>query len=212
MQRPLIIGVAGGSGSGKTTVSHTIVERVGTQRIALLQHDNYYSDLAHLPFEERTKVNFDHPNAFDNSLFLEHIDTLASGQTIQVPTYDFANYVRLDKTIAVEPRQVILIEGILIFAEPALQERMDIKLFVDTASDMRFIRRLQRDINERGRSVDSVIEQYLKTVRPMHIEFVEPSRRCADIIIPRGGLNQVAIDMIVARIERLLQERRHEQA
>jgi uridine kinase len=207
MQRPLVIGVAGGSGSGKTTVSNTIVEQVGRERIALLQHDSYYHDLAHLPFEERVQVNFDHPNAFDNALFLDHVNALARGERVRVPCYDFAAYVRLPETIVVAPRQVVLLEGILIFADEALRERMDIKLFVDTASDLRFIRRLQRDIHERGRTVDSVVEQYLRTVRPMHLEFVEPTMSYADIIIPRGGLNAVAIDMIVARIEQLLHDR-----
>ncbi|MFL5804442.1 MAG: uridine kinase [Roseiflexaceae bacterium] len=207
MRRPLVIGVAGGSGSGKTTVSNAIVERVGRERIALLQHDSYYHDLAHLPLEQRAQVNFDHPDAFDNALFLAHADTLARGETVRVPCYDFATYIRLPETVEVAPRQVVLLEGILIFADAALRERMDIKLFVDTASDLRFIRRLQRDIHERGRSVESVIEQYLHTVRPMHMEFVEPTMSYADIIIPRGGLNEVAIDMVVARIERLLHNR-----
>jgi uridine kinase len=196
--------VAGGSGSGKTTVSNAIVERVGRERIALLQHDTYYRDLAHMPFELRTLVNFDHPDAFDNALYLAHLDALIRGETVRVPHYNFAAYVRLPEESEVAPRQVILAEGILIFADAALRERMDIKLFVDTEGDLRFIRRLQRDLRERGRNVDSVIEQYLKTVRPMHLEFVEPTKRYADIIIPRGGLNPVAIDMVVARIEGLL--------
>jgi uridine kinase len=206
-QRPLVIGVAGGTGSGKTTVSSAIVERVGRERIAFLQHDSYYRDLAHLPFEQRVQVNFDHPDAFDNTLFLTHIDALVRGETVSEPRYDFANYVRLPETSEVAPRQVIMLEGILIFADAALRERMDIKLFVDTEGDLRFIRRLQRDIAERGRTVESVIEQYMRTVRPMHLEFVEPTKRYADIIIPRGGLNAVAIDMVVARIEGLLRER-----
>jgi uridine kinase len=205
-QRPLVIGVAGGTGSGKTTVSTAIVERVGRERIALLQHDSYYRDLAHLPLAQRAQVNFDHPDAFDNALFLAHIDALVRGETVSEPHYDFANYVRLPAVSEVAPRQVILLEGILIFADAALRERMDIKLFVDTEGDLRFIRRLQRDIAERGRTVESVIEQYLRTVRPMHLEFVEPTKRYADIIIPRGGLNAVAIDMVVARIAGLLQE------
>ena len=207
MRPPLVIGVAGGSGSGKTTVSNAIVGRVGSERIALLQHDTYYRDLAHLPFEQRTQVNFDHPDAFDNALYLEHLNALMRGETVRVPSYDFATYVRLPETSEVAPRQVVLAEGILIYADPALRERMDVKLFVDTEGDLRFIRRLQRDLRERGRTVDSVIDQYLKTVRPMHLEFVEPTKRYADIIIPRGGLNPVAIDMIVARIEGLLGER-----
>lgn len=207
MRRPLVIGVAGGSGSGKTTVSNAIVERVGRERIALLQHDSYYHDLAHLPIEQRTQVNFDHPDAFDNGLFLAHVDALIRGETVHSPCYDFATYIRLPQTVKVAPRQVVLLEGILIFADAALRERMDIKLFVDAASDLRFIRRLQRDVHERERTVDSVIEQYLRTVRPMHLEFVEPTMHYADIIIPRGGLNEVAIDMVVARIEELPRER-----
>jgi uridine kinase len=207
VRRPLVIGVAGGSGSGKTTVTEAILERVGRERIALLPHDAYYHDLSHLSLEERAQVNFDHPDAFDNVLYLAHVDALAHGQQVAMPTYDFTTYVRLPESVAVAPRPVVLLEGILIFADAALRERMDIKLFVDTESDLRFIRRLQRDIGERGRTVESVIEQYLRTVRPMHLEFVEPTKRYADIIIPRGGLNAVAIDMVVARIEWLLSER-----
>lgn len=204
---PLVIGVAGGSGSGKTTVSRAILERVGRERIAFLQHDSYYNDLSHLPLDERRGVNFDHPDAFDNGLFVQHLDALIGGQAVPVPTYDFADYTRLPEVTTVPPQPVVLLEGILIFADAELRRRMDIKLFVDAEGDMRFIRRLQRDLRERGRTVESVTEQYLKTVRPMHLEFVEPSKRYADIIIPRGGLNAIAIDMVVARIERLLLER-----
>jgi uridine kinase len=205
--RPLVIGVAGGSGSGKTTVTKAILQRVGRERIALLPHDSYYRDLSHLPLEQRARVNFDHPDAFDNALYLAHVDALIHEQPVALPTYDFTSYVRLPKVISVEPRQVILMEGILIFADAALRERMSIKLFVDAESDLRIIRRIQRDTRTRGRSVASVIDQYLRTVRPMHLEFVEPSKRYADIIIPSGGLNSIAIDMVVARIERLLDER-----
>lgn len=206
VKRPLVIGVAGGSGSGKTTVSQAILQRVGAERITFLQHDLYYRDLTYLPLEERRVFNFDHPDAFDNELFIAHLDLLCAGQAAAVPSYNFATYTRgPDSRAAPEP--VILIEGILIFADAALRSRMDIKLFVDAESDLRIIRRLQRDIVERGRSVESVIEQYLKTVRPMHLEFVEPSKRYADIIIPRGGLNAIAIDMVVARIELMLAER-----
>jgi len=204
---PLVIGVAGGSGSGKTTVSQAILNRVGRDRIAFLQHDSYYQDLSHLPLEERRQVNFDHPDAFDNSLFVQHLDALIRGQPVDVPTYDFTSYVRLTESELVLPQPVVLIEGILIFADAEVRKRMDIKLFVDAEGDTRFIRRLQRDIRERGRTVESVIEQYRKTVRPMHLEFVEPSKRYADIIIPRGGLNTIAIDMVVARVDRLLHER-----
>jgi uridine kinase len=204
---PLVIGVAGGSGSGKTTVSRAILERVGRELIAFLQHDAYYRDLSHLPLEQRRQVNFDHPDAFDNELFLSHLDALIRGEPVAVPSYDFATYTRGTDTATVAPRPVVLLEGILIFADAALRERMKIKLFVDAEGDLRFIRRLQRDMTERGRTIDSVVEQYLKTVRPMHLEFVEPTKRYADIIIPRGGLNAIAIDMVVARIERLLAER-----
>lgn len=200
-----MIGVAGGSGSGKTTVSKAILDRVGRNRIAVLPHDAYYRDLSHLPFEQRAEVNFDHPDAFDADLYLAHIDALCAGQTVAMPHYDFAHYVRLTDTSMVQPQPVLLLEGILIFADAALRQRMAIKLFVDTESDLRIIRRLQRDISSRGRSIDSVIAQYLHTVRPMHLEFVEPSKRYADIIIPRGGKNRIAIDMVVARIERMLQ-------
>jgi len=206
--RPLIIGVAGGSGSGKTTVSNAILERVGRGRIAFLAHDSYYHDLSHLPLEERAKVNFDHPDAFDNALYLAHLEALEAGQPVAVPTYDFANYVRLPEVVIVQPQPVVLLEGILIFADAALRSHMDIKLFVDAESDLRIIRRIQRDTRQRGRTVESVIEQYLRTVRPMHLEFVEPSKRYADIIIPNGGLNPIAIDMVVARIERMLNDRR----
>ena len=203
--RPLTIGVAGGSGSGKTTVSQAILDRFGEERITYLQHDSYYCDLAHLPLEQRRQVNFDHPDAFDNDLFITHVDALLRGETVAVPTYDFASYTR-GPAHMVQAAPVILIEGILIFADAALRERLDIKLFVDAESDLRIIRRLQRDIIERGRTVETVIEQYLTTVRPMHLEFVEPSKRYADIIIPRGGLNAIAIDMITARIAGLLQK------
>ncbi len=206
MPQPLVIGVAGGSGSGKTTVSHAILARVGAGRIAFLPHDAYYHDLAHLPPEARAAFNFDHPDALDNQLYLSHLDTLLAGEPIAVPTYDFTGYVRRSETTRVTPQQVILLEGILIFADAALRERMSIKLFVDADDDLRLIRRLRRDSRERGRSVDSVIDQYLRTVRPMHLEFVEPSKRYADIIIPTGGLNTIAIDMVTARIERLLNE------
>jgi len=207
VRRPLVIGVAGGSGSGKTTVTKAILERVGRERIVLLPHDSYYRDLSHLPLDQRARVNFDHPEAFDNALYLEQLDALISGQPVAVPTYDFTTYVRLPEIQTIQPQQVVLLEGILIFADAMLRERMNIKLFVDAESDLRIIRRIQRDTRSRGRSVESVIEQYLRTVRPMHLEFVEPSKRYADIIIPSGGLNPIAIDMVAARIERMLDER-----
>lgn len=202
---PIVIGVAGGSASGKTTVSQAILRRVGADRIAYIPHDLYYKDLSHLPMEERARFNFDHPNALDNELLVAHLDALSAGQPIEAPTYDFATYVRLPDVHIVMPQPVILIEGILIFTEPVLRRRMQIKLFVDADADLRFIRRLQRDVQERGRSVESVINQYLTTVRPMHLEFVEPSKRYADLIIPEGGRNTIAVDMVVARIEAALQ-------
>jgi uridine kinase len=204
---PLVIGVAGGSGSGKTTVMNAILERVGHERVAVLPHDAYYRDLSHLPLEERAHVNFDHPDAFDNALYLAHLDDLANRQPVAVPTYDFATYARLPEVLVVPPQPVVLLEGILIFADAQLRARMGIKIFVDAESDLRIIRRIQRDTRSRGRTVESVIEQYLKTVRPMHLEFVEPSKRYADIIIPNGGLNAIAIDMVVAKIERMLDAR-----
>ena len=201
---PIIIGVAGGSGSGKTTVSQAILDRVGAERIAYIQHDSYYRELSHLPYEARARVNFDHPDSLDNELLTAHLDTLCSGRAVDVPIYDFTRHNRRSESERVFPHPVVLVEGILIFAEKALRERMDVKIYVDADADLRFIRRLDRDVAERGRTVTSVIEQYLNTVRPMHLEFVEPSKRYADIIIPRGGMNAVAIDMVVARVEHLL--------
>lgn len=200
----LIIGIAGGSGSGKTTVAQTILQRVGPPRIAFLQHDSYYRDLSGLPPARRAEVNFDHPDSLETDLLIQHILDLKEGRPVEVPIYDFATHSRTAQTFTVQPRPVILVEGILIFAEKALRELFDVKIFVDTDSDIRFIRRLQRDIAERGRTVESVIKQYLATVRPMHLEFVEPSKRYADVIIPEGGFNVAALDMVVARIEALL--------
>ena len=204
MQHPIIIGVAGGTGSGKTTVSRAILQRVGAERIAFLEHDSYYRDLSHLSLEERRQVNFDHPDALDNALLIDHLDALCNGQSAEVPIYDFTRDNRRDTVRVVPPQPVVLVEGVLIFSDRPLRDRMDVKIYVDTDADLRFIRRLQRDTQERGRSVESVVDQYLRTVRPMHLEFVEPSKRYADIIIPRGGLNAIAIDMIVARVEGLL--------
>lgn len=206
MQPPVIIGVAGGTGSGKTTVSRLIRERVGAARIAYIQHDSYYRDLSHLPPIERARFNFDHPDSLESALLVDHLDQLQAGEVVEVPTYDFAEYVRRPETHRVLPQPVILVEGILIFAEPALLARFDVKLFVDTEGDIRFIRRLVRDVKERERTMDSVVEQWLATVKPMHEEFVEPSKRHADIIIPRGGRNRVALDMVVSRIESLLND------
>ena len=202
--RPITIGVAGGTGSGKTTVAGEILRRVGFENIAFVQHDAYYFDQGHLPRPERSKVNYDHPDTLDNGLMIEHIKSLQSWQAAAVPIYDFTTHTRTAKTRRVEPQPVILIEGILIFAIPDLRGLMDVKIYVDTDADLRFLRRLQRDIAERGRTMDLVIQQYLSTVRPMHLEFVEPSKRYADVIIPEGGFNLVAMDMVVARIQELL--------
>jgi uridine kinase len=202
--RPIIIGVAGGTGSGKTTVAETILKRVGEERIVYISHDSYYRDLSHKPLALRAQVNFDHPDALETDLLVEHLKQWRQGQPIEVPIYDFVTHTRTAKTRHVEPQRVALVDGILVFVEAKLREIFDVKLYVDTDADIRFIRRLQRDIHERGRTVESVIEQYLTTVQPMHLEFVEPSKRYADVIIPEGGHNRVAVDMVVSRVERLL--------
>ncbi len=201
---PLVIGIAGGSGSGKTTVAQEILKRVGSERIAYVQHDSYYKDLTGLPPAQRAEVNFDHPHSLETDLLIEHILALRDRQPVQVPIYNFATDSRTTRTLHVEPQPIILVEGILIFAEPRLRPLFDVKIFVDTDADVRFIRRLHRDITDRGRTTESVITQYMSTVRPMHLEFVEPSKRYADVIIPEGGFNTAALDMVVARIETLL--------
>lgn len=203
---PLVIGIAGGSGSGKTTVSQAILERVGRERIAYLPHDAYYKDLSQMAPEKRHEVNFDHPHSLESELMTEHILKLKNWESIEMPVYDFKNHVRTNQVRTIAPHGVILVEGILIFGEKCLRELFNVKIFVDTDTDLRFIRRLSRDISERGRSTESVINQYLNTVRPMHLEFVEPSKRYADVIIPEGGFNVVAMDMVIARIESLLTE------
>ncbi|MDH4348682.1 MAG: uridine kinase [Gemmatimonadota bacterium] len=208
--RPLIIGVAGGSGSGKTTVAMAIHARLGVDAV-FLDQDAYYADLGHLPLEERIRTNFDHPDALDTDLMVAHLEALAMGRPIDKPTYDFAQHTRAPGTIRVEPRDVILVDGILIFADARLRRLFDVKVFVDVADDLRFIRRMQRDVSERGRSVDSVIAQYLGTVRPMHLEFVEPSKRHADIIVPEGGRNTIAIQMLEARVAAEIARRRDPQ-
>lgn len=204
-KKPVTIGVAGGTGSGKTTISNALLTRVGEQNIAYLPHDNYYKDLNAIPLDERNLPNFDHPDALDTPLMIENIKQLQQGEAAEIPIYDFVNDQRLPQRKHVAPQPIILVEGILIFGEPALRNLFDVRIFVDTDSDLRFIRRLQRDIAERGRTVESVIDQYLRTVRPMHIEFVEPSKRYADVIIPEGGFNTVAIDMVADRIRTMLQ-------
>ena len=202
---PVTIGVAGGSGSGKTTVSTAILERVGTEHIAYLEHDSYYKDINDLPFPHDGFINFDHPDSLETSLLIEHIHQLKRGQPAQIPIYDFTTNSRTGQFRIVEPQPIILVEGILIFAEPDLRKLFDMRIFVDTAPDIRLIRRLRRDISERGRTAESVIEQYLNSVRPMHLDFVEPSKRYADVIIPEGGYNLVAIEMVAARVRNMLE-------
>jgi uridine kinase len=202
----LVIGIAGGTGSGKTTIADYILETVGPEKIAFLPHDAYYLELHHLSQEDRAKVNFDHPSSLETELLIDHICQLKAGQSIELPHYDFRTHTRTGETTRIEPQQILIVEGILIFAEPELRKLFDLKIYVDTDADIRFIRRLRRDIEERGRTTESVIDQYLDTVRPMHLEFVEPSKRYASVIIPEGGYNRVALDLIVARIEAMLQE------
>ncbi|HEU4569841.1 MAG TPA: uridine kinase [Gemmatimonadales bacterium] len=206
--KPLIIGLVGGSGSGKTTVARAILDSLGEVEAAFIDQDAYYKDLAHLSLAERTQVNFDHPDALDNDLLVAHLSSLANGVAIEKPTYDFAAHTRAEETIRVVPSDVILVDGILLFVDPRVRRLLDIKVYVDVPDDVRFIRRLQRDTRERGRSVDSVIAQYLGTVRPMHLEFVEPSKRHADVIIPEGGHNAIGVEMLRARVEAELRRRR----
>jgi uridine kinase len=200
----IIIGVAGGSGSGKTTVARRILARVGADRIAYIPHDAYYREFNHLTPEQLNALNWDHPDALDTDLMIEHVQQLKAGRAVELPIYDFTRNRRTEQTLRVGPQPVILVEGILIFADARLRRLFDVKIFVDTDADLRFIRRLQRDIAERGRTAEAVVQQYLTTVRPMHLEFVEPSKRYADVIIPEGGLNEVAMDMVTARVETLL--------
>ena len=205
--RPCILGVAGGTGSGKTTVVRSILEAAGEDRIALIEQDSYYRDIDWRSEADLLRHNFDHPAALDDDLLVAHLAALKAGHPVEVPIYDFVRHRRTPRTRRVLPLPVILLEGILIFVEPALRELLDFKIYVDTDADLRLIRRLGRDIAERGRSVQDVLRQYLETVRPMHLEFVEPSKRWADIIIPEGGENRVALEMVVARVEKLLEGR-----
>lgn len=202
---PFIIGIAGASGSGKTTLSERILEEIGKEKIALLPHDAYYRNQDHRSFEERLKVNYDHPESLETELLIEHIHQLKNGQTVHLPVYDFVHHTRANEVIQVEPKKLILVEGILIFVEKKLRQLFDMKLYVDTDQDICFIRRLRRDIVERGRTMDSVVNQYLQMVRPSFLEFVEPTKRYADVIIPEGGFNQVASEMVIARLNNLLQ-------
>lgn len=209
-KKPIVFGVAGGTASGKTTVALAILEAVGAAKVAYLPHDAYYRDMEFLPLEERARLNYDHPDSLETELLVEHIRQLIDGRKVEVPIYDFTLHRRTEKTRTVEPSPIILIDGILIFTNPELRELMDVKIYVDTDADVRFIRRLQRDINDRGRSLESVVDQYMNTVRLMHLEFVEPSKRYADVIIPHGGLNKVAMEMVVARLFALLRSQNDE--
>jgi uridine kinase len=202
--RPFVLGVAGGTGSGKTTVADRLAEVVGPEGVALLRLDNYYRDRPDLTLDERALINYDHPDAFDWALFLAHVRDLVHGSPVEVPNYDFSLYARAPGTVTLRPTRVVVVEGILVLHDAALRDQFDLKVFVDTDPDVRFIRRLQRDLAERGRSVDNVIEQYLTTVRPMHVTFVEPSKRHADVIIPHGGMNAPALDVLLARLRELV--------
>ncbi len=204
-KRPIVVGVAGGSGSGKTTIAQAILQALGPEHVAHIPHDAYYYDLSHLPPTERAKRNFDHPDSLETSLLVQHLQMLKEGRAVEIPIYDFSTHTRRPQTHHVEPKPIILVDGILVLAEPTLRNLMDIKIFVDTDADIRFIRRLVRDIEERGRTMQSVIDQYLNTVRAMHLEFVEPSKRYADIIIPEGGFNTVALDMVISRLRSMIE-------
>jgi uridine kinase len=206
MTKPVVIGVAGGTGSGKTTVAREIFCSLEDQSILMMEQDSYYKDQSALSMAERIQTNYDHPFAIDNDLLLEHLDMLLNYETIQKPVYNFAEHTRSTESIKVEPKNVIILEGIMVLEDERLRERMDIKLFVDTASDVRIIRRMMRDMRERGRTFDSVVDQYLNVVRPMHEQFVEPTKKYADIIIPEGGENQVAIDLMVTNIKTILKK------
>jgi uridine kinase len=203
-QDTMVVGIAGGTGSGKTTLAEVLLDSVGRDQLAYLPHDAYYRDQKQLPLEERAKVNYDHPDSLETELLIAQINTLKEGQAVEMPVYDFTTHSRKQETVHVEPKPVILVEGILVFVEEELRRLFNVKIYVDTDADIRFIRRLRRDIEERGRTVNSVINQYLRTVRPMHLEFVEKSKRYADIIVPEGGLNVVALDMVIARLQSLL--------
>lgn len=202
----ILLGIAGGTGSGKTTLADKLIDSFGDDEVSVLRHDNYYKRHDEMDYEERSKLNYDHPDAFDTELLCEHIKLLKAGKSIEMPVYDYTVHNRSDKTIIVKPAPVILLEGILIFAEESLCELMDIKVFVDTDADVRILRRIIRDVKERERSLDSVIDQYLTTVKPMHEQFVEPSKRRADIIIPEGGKNVVALEMLIERVRKHLGE------
>ncbi len=205
--RPVVVGLAGGSGSGKTTVLRQILNQVGPERVSVIHHDSYYKSFAHLPEDTRGTINFDHPESLETSLLAEHLAALLEGREVETPTYDFTTHTRRADTLRIRPTDVIIVDGILVLAEPELRSLMDIRIFVDTDADIRFIRRLRRDMEERGRTLDSVVRQYEATVRPMHLDFVEPSKRYADLIVPEGGENRVAIDMLVTKVLSILDAR-----
>lgn len=204
MNKPILIGITGGSGSGKSTIANEIFESFGGEKIVMMQQDAYYKDQSHLTMEERVKTNYDHPRAFDNTLFVEHLEALSGGETIEKPIYDFTVHNRAKETVTVHSREIIIVEGILILEDERIRNLLDIKVYVDTDADVRIIRRLLRDMEERGRTVDSVVNQYLTVVRPMHFQFTEPTKRFADIIIPEGGHNKVAIDILVTKMKDIL--------
>lgn len=206
MKRPLLIGITGGTGSGKSTVARKILNSLPEENIAIIEQDAYYKDQSNLSLEERVKINYDHPDAFDTPLLIKHLRMLINGQAIEKPIYDFSIHNRLKDTVRMEPKDIIILEGILILQEPEIRKMLDIKIYVDTDPDVRIIRRITRDIKERGRTYESVINQYLNVVRPMHMQFVEPSKRYADIIIPEGGFNSVAVDIIVAKINSIIEK------
>lgn len=202
-QHSFVIGICGGTGSGKTTITERLARALSGDGVVVLQQDHYYKDLSHLSAPERARCNFDHPSALDTALFVEHVHTLREGRAIERPVYDFTQHRRVPEKVKIEARPAILVEGILIFENEELRNLMDLKIFVDTDADIRFIRRLVRDVQERGRTLESVVEQYQKTVRPMHLEFVEPSKRYADIIIPEGGHNEVGVDLVLQKVRSL---------
>ena len=204
MKRPIFIGITGGTGSGKSTIAKEIYRQFGEDCIAMIEQDSYYKDQSQLSMEDRVKTNYDHPNAFDNNLLVSHLESLLNGHSIQKPSYDFSIHNRIEDTTKVEPKEIVIVEGILILEDPRIRELLDIKIYVDTDADVRIIRRMVRDINERGRTIESVINQYLNVVKPMHNQFTEPTKKFADLIIPEGGHNKVAIDIIVAKIKEVL--------
>lgn len=206
MKKPILIGITGGTGSGKSTVAKSIYRNFKKESIAIIMQDSYYKDQSHLTFDERTKTNYDHPHAFDTPLLIEHLETLLRGEAIEMPIYDFTVHTRKKETIKEEPKDIIIVEGILILEDEKLRDLFDIKIYVDTDADIRILRRLTRDIRDRGRTLESVIEQYLSVVRPMHLQFIEPTKRYADLIVPEGGKNRVAIDILVSTIKQHLTE------